>query len=1755
MFSVIFLIVGALFSIAPAYAQTPSGMAPQLPQSAGPQVGARAASDVPTAATPVAPTSAVQTATELPADIQNFLRDARVNLVDFNRFPQLRPTLERVRGLTESLLIAEDGAAPVRVLIVDDHTPNAMFLNLPPTTERFVFVNSGLLRFVESDDELAYVLGQELEHGVSDLRAARELAATNSTNSARSALLEIAQRRLEENEVDVKSVIRRLIRRGFNAMAGYTLLARMQRESPYDRESHSHPALGQRRQMLASALTGATRGAGEQIQTTRSRHEVTREAREVLRSPAYIEARRAELRQLVLHPDESGIARYLQSYVDSAPEVMQQHSYQVSQGVEQLMHSDLSRVRALAANFLPLEERLRLELEYTRNFYRSYRAQFERLFPANFAFSNATQAQLVGRLAAFRPIPNWAGSGGQDLTVRKLLTGVVKKEQELRTLEREIASNSDPATRERARSRLAIVRAELEYQRANFLVHRSLFPVSEAFAQQLRQAAEWFADAGAGRTIPDPILLFSDSALDQLATVGSDVVASREFGEQFADRLKNYLDNNFPPLDEGYLHFLKTRLDAAPAGEHPAILRRAIGRIEAAYQSQIAAVTETAERSQILHTTMQALGEIFQLDSKVLADLAPAATRVRDHFLGAATSVAELDALAPVERRWFSNRSRIGPLEGGERNWGVPGIYVPDAFHDEWFTSAYMRTYLDRRMSLLNTSTQNRRLSLQELSNQLTQHGVTLEYFALVQGETPLQADLEKFRRTAIQAIADRLPMRTTRAELERIAESNFMARFTQIARWTGDMSPARRAQVLTDLERLAQLPGMDVLNRTIFLGNIAHLDPTSPAESALRIGRLVTLDGRSRSVNTLDRQFATTGQDYIRGIYTARPDLMDITTESSYLARYGVDMEPLKQDAFQTLLHRWQDNPRELGRRLMLEFKRSFEHVYNGSAISNIVRPLSEALSHYTTANFLEFSEGYLNALHAYVDGEFNGMNAEGRARVPRAQIVRERRKYMLEDLNRIIEEMFPDSQAFARAQLDNTNPESIGRFLLQTLDLSPSWQRDQLFERLWRAEQAEPGKYAQYLNNRRLVRSLQSPTSRIQLAQWQLNHIFQLGSRSQNLRGGAGQAGNPTEVRRVVRDAMAVIEEQLPELTVERTRIVEHFESRIQTTQAESRLMAPLRLGAENWTDSRQVLLLNSPWELNSAIRSPFDRLEMLDYLSGQTTQLPRLIRDSRYFSERNTQILDRMRSEFQRSDVFTRTYFVQSFLDDQTGILSDPATLARFESRILGAHSSDPLWDTVFHTYLEAVPATERGPVLAYAYASLGRAGTAGRNSIRHILEGMGPLGIKLGQAMLSSGRLSPELQEELREFFHFALPPLRPMIYRDLERVFGANLAHTSGVREMVGSGSINYTVLTELRNASGQPTPALVRFRRDAAPGQIANEDENLRRLAARLRERGDPATSAFVQTLEEARLTAMETLGPDGNELNLGYERGRYADANAAYAGVDPSTGIRVRAARPLDEFQRLIPEDLQGKVSVYEFIPHENFSALPANVRQRVARTIVRSELTALASGTFDPDGHPGNWLYHSRTGELIRIDYSQLRSVSAEARMSFLDVVNRLFVPTIGNNADVQALATAWEHIVEFSPAQRLSREELEQTLRAAIRSRAFPSAANPQQRLFYLRGQVENAVRTRFGAAASVPFRADTRAMAASMGRLLNYRRDIGDRDFLRILGETIATPTQRITRKVLVERATDRVRSILDQGGAVCRNLWQSLIRRR
>jgi hypothetical protein len=329
--------------------------------------------------------------------------------------------------------------------------------------------------------------------------------------------------------------------------------------------------------------------------------------------------------------------------------------------------------------------------------------------------------------------------------------------------------------------------------------------------------------------------------------------------------------------------------------------------------------------------------------------------------------------------------------------------------------------------------------------------------------------------------------------------------------------------------------------------------------------------------------------------------------------------------------------------------------------------------------------------------------------------------------------------------------------------------------------------------------------------------------------------------------------------------------------------------------------------------------------------------------------------------------------------------------------------------------------------------------------------------------------------------------------------------------------------------------ALIRVHREHAAGQIQNENKNWESTIKRLKGSDNPDSIKLGVLLNEARLGAMDTLKEGGMELDLSYERNQYRAANNAYkSAADPGSGYRIEAGKPREDLQKLIPEEYQKKVSIYEYIPNVDFQDLSAAEREALAKQILKAESRALFElGSFDPDGHIGNWMIDKEHKRLVRIDYAQMRTPAPETRDIFNNILGRSLVPKL-EGEDHRAIAEHMATLFDSTPDVKLVPVEIEAQLKLISRSPKFPPATEPQNRILFIREELESFLQKKHGPAFYLSLKPDFRAALASMGRMLYYKDFMPEGEFIRLITEHMDIPKGRILRQRLTTGLLDSVR---------------------
>ena len=309
-----------------------------------------------------------------------------LRLVDFEQYPELKPVYQKLIVLAEKLLIEEDGLRPIRLIFVDDMMPNAFWMDTGGEAQ-VLAIHLGLLNLWDTDDQMAFTLGHELEHGLSVLGNLPD--ADSVYARARRPLLQ----RVVENEVDVKSVFRRIHANGMNPYAGAEVLEKL-REEGGDQFAVTHAMAASRINTVEQELTGMTRLIGERPNRQNSNHILSPQVKSFLGSGRFLRRRKDNV-EAILTGYQDDIEALLDSVknLESVPRYelhrARVHAAGEADAILASFSSDKERVRSELYSLIPEAEFLDYQLRHEAAF---GKALFEGIAEA---FGESVEARTI----------------------------------------------------------------------------------------------------------------------------------------------------------------------------------------------------------------------------------------------------------------------------------------------------------------------------------------------------------------------------------------------------------------------------------------------------------------------------------------------------------------------------------------------------------------------------------------------------------------------------------------------------------------------------------------------------------------------------------------------------------------------------------------------------------------------------------------------------------------------------------------------------------------------------------------------------------------------------------------------------------------------------------------------------------------------------------------------------------------------------------------------------------------------------------------------------------------------------------------------------------------------------------------------------------------------------------------------------------------------------------------------------------------
>lgn len=1607
-----------------------------------------------------------------------FLRENGIETVAASEHPEVGPFLSRLAGLAEELLdVEEDGDQPVRVALVDDMTLDVSYAEMEHG-ERILTVTLGALKFVENDDELAYLIGHALERGHSDLSERIE-----ELRSSRDMLKKIRAQALErvtDSEADVKSVLRRVIGAGYNPHAAYDYLDRALAAKG---EEWSRGSLGNsaRRDAIAIAIAYWVRELGKDPVDRFGDRERSKSVLGGIKS-GYVDAdafeavRRKRAMKIIRSPGsdaEEGYRKALKKNVDSDD---------VADFYGEDFRKRWAAVLRLTGGLFGDEESVELQLDLHRSLDRAYNRARKAVLPEGFKPRSITQALALHHLeerSAFLDLP-------ELFDARQQLRW---QEGELRKTREELAKVEDPEELSEYEDAVKSEEKELE----------------EVKAQYARAKLPFVDDR-------------LDEKLDAIITAPGfyDHFYNSKFGAQLL-------------LSYGIRH---RKIDG--------LIHRRRARMRALADDNRKLLLERPRHLMSFHSIMK----LYMSHGKRDRELAPllraySRTAVR-------TFSRESDELLRLKLIDYLDSTHYFLPQQGVRMWELFSRYwrvEPAAAHK------IFRGFVTRMLGKLKTASEvasfasalsaypelglvrelyadpvvarkiiDRQLELME--TELPAAESHKEVFGLIDGlegslrglsaagptEILSRDRLDEVLETALPFAARRLRYRTFGKTVRRRVRTVLVFRSPWLFHDGAKLSEAEREQAGKDLASVAgnKRVGKKLKNAVEFPALAGLLYDRSDhggfMSYALGVAKIVDF-ALGRDLPAWLRRLQLRMMRWLRQDHSDRGDVAGV------LGQYdgGDDRVSASYMRFFTAsFRRLLEENAHLGKRAAVE-DASYRFWKRWS--DAMFRPINnESMTRFIAEWTPEDPQERLEFFVAYTDGITRFLKEKEEKGGGPTYYPMDTEWEIRTDLEGVLE-VLKDPSVY-----EDLDPKLLAEVLERMIFVEKhrSAVFDRLFELVWTKRGEHPA-VARVLDDPELVPSLFFQSNKLKAAKRQLERKFDLTRYARE-----NPPGPHASVRDVVDEAFVEIEELFPRAGLARTDLVRHVMDVLTTNQAETALLAELIPSMDDWSDIDGIEGVDAPHAAARYIKSHEDRLRLVRYLTGQDDEPPHLKSAKSYAtSERFLESLRSARRFFTDADSRVRMYMLQPLLDENEGLLSDEASTDKLHGMILGSYAGEPLLRKLFSTYLGVLQVGERKVVLGMLLAGLADS-RENKASLRSILEALGPFGIKAGQFLYTSGVIPAEDRAQLESFLDNALRPTRAEVIEELEDVFGEDLGSIEYVGRILGSGSLNFIVEVRMRDPNGgEPRRVGIRILRRSAEGTIQSENAVWERVIALLREDKDSAVRRMASLAEEARSHSYLTLAPGGIELDQEVERKAYPFAREAYrARRSLRTGWKTRAVRPILDLQDgFVPAEHAKRVSIIELIDHSPWRELgPGRLRARLAAQVVRSELKAIfRKGVFDPDGHPGNWLVSLVGRFLVRIDYAQLREISADDAKAFRDMMAALIRARPGAKTADRIMA-AMLRVFRFENGEPAP-DAVRSVVFEAVADADFPPYSEPTERLLFIQDRLERRLRDAGYPDLEISLHKSARGALFALAKIGAYKKWIGEGRYNRILARAL------------------------------------------
>lgn len=1651
-FSIMFIFLVVVFSTVPTYAQT------------NPPVYLLSGTDGPEAARE----AVTKSAQEL-----GFKFVDKAPLGDKFKITEAR-FAEFVRKIAD----ASDGADPIFVAITDTRGVSASFLRTKQGA-RVLSVSLGALAAVDDDSQLALLVGHELKHGSSQIEEMLETKKKHGYVKHRptiwDGLSDRGHEKTIENEVDVKALVDKVHKKGFSPARAIKLFEKI--ESQYgDAYGFSHPMIVQRMSVLNAAMTGMTRGKGEELRAAPVNELINPEWKAFFKSSEYRKAASKTVQSALRSRPFTAAEKVFTEMKDGTIDYERTNP-------DRLMFTEVNRRwEEMASSVVdrPLKDNVKLGEALRHQVARDYLVAKERVLGKTYQAKSIHEAAfllLASEADTWNPALPFGSGGSGDLEDTLKYASRDRAYDAKEILELRETGNSQAVL-----EAIAEKQASLDANDAKLKTLARLYkiPLKEV-ERRLDSIVDYDQDYNYPRYMEaeEKVALRAQSKMnvklgpaleaEQMraiegfkAHLGDFADINRNWGREFA-KLRELTPKAFAAYREMILFELPKALLKKAEGATPEVKSAIANKLQYSWLNELGGMGTTNEvtkafssdeGSKTLRAVVELINETNLARGGVPYDFAP-------HPRLDAIVVQDSKVYVPPQKLALYMEAGLDPFEKVKRNLILTiknsldmksmsqavGSYVENQREavtaqrgSEWLNG--IRDAMAERYKTLNPAIKN--------PGELAEAVIDLN---MSWGHWPTYkiGSAEMVRRLK-DAAAVALPPDPKSSW----SKPNVLASYDELFRYRVWQMRSGSAGDL-ELFKLMSSTG------PLLSDHASIVEDASKYQQHVELRKDYAHWAAENAKPALKDAIRVSGGVYMHGGGQDRIK----PTDADQLRLTGEVVRKFRKDGVV--------NWREL-------FKTGLDDPYylHGEFWTG----LSGGSDSLAVKEFIRLQQAFRESA---ADPKYQAEKDPARYRKSRVQLSGK----LLDD-------------DFVKGPLKAANAEELQQILKNAfVARDPSPARDQVFERFWKATEQRPDLRTAFVDEK-LVSKLMFKENGLALAK------YQIATRYPNT---AKSLRDPGSVTTEIQKIRKSIEIQFPEPSFTRNQVLDFTEKRMTTTPTEHRALASLWVNQDNWAEMKGLALSDSLDAVAKALETNAEKLDFIEYVSGRSKSLPADFgsgsgfrkMDSRV-KEQVMRVLPLLPARFESLDRFERAFAIHPFLAGEKGVLGSPESLQRVQKMILGNNSEDVRFKAFFESYMESVPAHEKSSLTSYLIGQTGRSNENAGKVMRDILEAMPPLGIRAGQEIRSSGRASDAINKELDQLRDHALPPSRKQIHGDVAKAFDGNEKNVR-VGKLRGSGSVNYVVDIDVYDTKTKKWhPRVLKVQRENVGGHVTAEDGNWQKALAKLRQHSDREVRMAASVIEDARAQAVSRLRPGGVELNARAEAALHPRAAASY---DTAT---TRAVQPDTAAAALIPDKHRERYGVYERIEGVPLNEVKdAAEKKRFATAMLNQELEAIfKTGTFDTDPQLGNWLRESKTGKFVRLDYAQLTTVDRSELEEFRKLVVAIIDPKTGAK-DAGTLAKLWSSLMKPAADAKLVEAELGKIIAGSN----YKSAKGPWERLTLLRHDMNEQM-----VAKGLPaqeFREGGRAAWTSFKKLSGLRGEyLTDEEFFKVFNGHVKLP---------------------------------------